>query len=183
MRDFSKRFHCQSKANKSKKTSIENLKSLTHQYKSMFGSTMPTNRDHLLLKEYTCPSPFWSRTLLISSLQTETYHCQLLQNLRRYSRLVLSYDARPPSRRTLGHGWFGSECIWTFVKFVHQWRIDGDPIAMFVCLDTRPFKSLVDNWDYRGRSIKSAMKVYRLKRPNNWNCKRWTRGDLNWFVI
>ncbi|UJR23137.1 hypothetical protein I4U23_026156 [Adineta vaga] len=48
MRDFSKRFHCQSKTNKSKKTSIENLKSLTNQYKSMFGST---NRDHLLLKE------------------------------------------------------------------------------------------------------------------------------------
>ncbi|CAF0935102.1 unnamed protein product [Adineta steineri] len=51
MRDFSKRFHCQSKTNKSKKTSIENLKSLTNQYKSMFGSTTATNRDHLLLKE------------------------------------------------------------------------------------------------------------------------------------
>jgi hypothetical protein len=31
MRDFSKRFHCQSKSNKSKKASIENLKSLTNQ--------------------------------------------------------------------------------------------------------------------------------------------------------
>ena len=51
MRDFSKRFHCQSKSNKSKKTSIENLKSLTNQYKTMFGSTT-TNRDHLLLKEF-----------------------------------------------------------------------------------------------------------------------------------
>jgi hypothetical protein len=51
MRDFSKRFHCQSKTNKSKKTSIENLKNLTNQYKSMFGSTT-TNRDHLLLKEF-----------------------------------------------------------------------------------------------------------------------------------
>ncbi|CAF4558223.1 unnamed protein product [Rotaria sp. Silwood1] len=51
MRDFSKRFHCQSKANKSKKTSIENLKNLTNQYKSMFGSTTATNRNHLLLKE------------------------------------------------------------------------------------------------------------------------------------
>jgi hypothetical protein len=52
MRDFSKRFHCQSKSNKSKKASIENLKSLTNQYKSMFGSTTTTNRDHLLLKEF-----------------------------------------------------------------------------------------------------------------------------------
>ncbi|CAF1104077.1 unnamed protein product [Rotaria sp. Silwood1] len=51
MRDFSKRFHCQSKANKSKKTSIENLKNLTNQYKSMFDSTTATNRNHLLLKE------------------------------------------------------------------------------------------------------------------------------------
>ncbi|CAF2977835.1 unnamed protein product [Rotaria socialis] len=51
MRDFSKRFHCQSKTNKSKKTSIENLKNLTNQYKSMFGSTTTTNRDHILLKE------------------------------------------------------------------------------------------------------------------------------------
>ena len=51
MRDFSKRFHCQSKSNQSKKISIANLKSMTHQYKSMFGSTIPANRDHLLLKE------------------------------------------------------------------------------------------------------------------------------------
>ncbi|CAF1281584.1 unnamed protein product [Adineta ricciae] len=51
MRDFSKRFHCQSKTSKSKKTSIENLKSLTNQYKSVFGSSTTTNRDHLLLKE------------------------------------------------------------------------------------------------------------------------------------
>jgi len=51
MREFSKRFHCQSKTNKSKKTSIENLKNLTNQYKSVFGSTT-TNRDHLLLKEF-----------------------------------------------------------------------------------------------------------------------------------
>ncbi|CAF3708068.1 unnamed protein product [Rotaria sordida] len=52
MRDFSKRFHCQSKTNKSKKTSIENLKNLTNQYKSMFGSTTTTtNRNHLLFKE------------------------------------------------------------------------------------------------------------------------------------
>jgi hypothetical protein len=57
MRDFSKRFHCQSKTNKSKKTSIENLKSLTNQYKSMFGSTT-TNRDHLLLKEFDISSKF-----------------------------------------------------------------------------------------------------------------------------
>jgi len=51
MRDFSKHFHCQSKTNKSKKISIENLKNLTNQYKSMFGSTT-TNRDHILLKEF-----------------------------------------------------------------------------------------------------------------------------------
>ncbi len=51
MRDFSKRFHCQSKSNKSKKTSIENLKRLTNQYQSMFGSSA-INRDHLLLKEF-----------------------------------------------------------------------------------------------------------------------------------
>lgn len=55
MRDFSKRFHCQSKANKSKKTSIENLKSLTNQYKTMFGSTS-ANRDHILLKEFRISS-------------------------------------------------------------------------------------------------------------------------------
>ncbi|CAF4434222.1 unnamed protein product, partial [Rotaria magnacalcarata] len=52
MRDFSKRFHCQSKTNQSKKTSIENLKNLTNQYKSMFGSTTTKNRDHILLKEF-----------------------------------------------------------------------------------------------------------------------------------
>ncbi len=57
MRDFSKRFHCQSKSNKSKKSSIENLKSLTNQYKSMFGSTT-INRDHLLLKEFCILSKF-----------------------------------------------------------------------------------------------------------------------------
>ncbi len=57
MRDYSKRFHCQSKTNKSKKTSIENLKSLTNQYQSMFGSST-TNRDHLLLKEFRIISIF-----------------------------------------------------------------------------------------------------------------------------
>ncbi len=57
MRDYSKRFHCQSKTNKSKKTSIENLKSLTNQYQSMFGSST-SNRDHLLLKEFRIISIF-----------------------------------------------------------------------------------------------------------------------------
>jgi hypothetical protein len=57
MRDYSKRFHCQSKTNKSKKTSIENLKSLTNQYQSMFGSST-TSRDHLLLKEFRIISIF-----------------------------------------------------------------------------------------------------------------------------
>ncbi|CAF0868380.1 unnamed protein product [Didymodactylos carnosus] len=52
MKEFSKRFHCSSKT-KSKKSSIENLKNLTNQYKSLFsnGDTQSTNRDHLLLKE------------------------------------------------------------------------------------------------------------------------------------
>lgn len=50
MREFSKRFHCQSKSNQSKKISIENLKNLTSQYKSMFASST-TNRNHLLFKE------------------------------------------------------------------------------------------------------------------------------------
>ena len=52
MRQFSKRFHCQSKASQSKKVSIENLKNLSQQYKSVFGSTTTNNRDHLLLKEF-----------------------------------------------------------------------------------------------------------------------------------
>ena len=50
MREFSKRFHCHSKSNQSKKISIANLKNLTNQYKSMFGSST-TNRDQLLFKE------------------------------------------------------------------------------------------------------------------------------------
>lgn len=51
MRDFSKRFHCQSKADRSKKTSIENLKSLTNQYQCVFNSSTATNRNHILIKE------------------------------------------------------------------------------------------------------------------------------------
>lgn len=52
MRQFSKRFHCQSKSNKSKKVSIENLKNLSHQYKSMFPSTKSNSRDQILIKEF-----------------------------------------------------------------------------------------------------------------------------------
>lgn len=63
MREFSKRFHCQSKSNQSKKISIENLKNLTSQYKSMFGSSN-TNRDHLLFKELRIHSIFTFIVLL-----------------------------------------------------------------------------------------------------------------------
>ena len=70
MREFSKRFHCQSKSNQSKKISIENLKNLTSQYKSMFGSST-TNRDHLLFKELSIYSIF-TFILFFFSVQIKT---------------------------------------------------------------------------------------------------------------
>jgi hypothetical protein len=94
MRDFSKRFHCQSKTNKSKKTSIENLKSLTNQYKSMFGSTT-TNRDHLLLKEFGISSKFDQEYLsfFIDRLKRIIINCyKISEDIRGlFFRMMLAY--------------------------------------------------------------------------------------------
>ena len=54
-------------------------------------------------------------------------------------------------------------------------------------LDTRLFKFLVDNFDYRGLKNKLAMNIYHLKPQNIWNCKidffRWEWFDDLLLVV